>query len=62
MRVPVNEQANLFLELFTGQLAHLSSFSCAIYVLGDFNLDLLKLNDNVSEINCVDTFFVAGFL
>jgi len=58
----VNEQTNMFLEQFSGQLAHLSSFSCPIYVLGDFNIDLLKVNDNASVKNYVDTFFAAGFI
>jgi len=50
------------LELLADPIAHLSSYLFPEYVLGDFNLDLLKYHENAFVQNDVDTFFASGFL
>jgi hypothetical protein len=49
----VNDQQNQFLELFSTQAAHLSTYENPVYILGDLNLDLLKYNES----NVVKSFF-----
>jgi len=58
----VNEQQNQFLELFSTQVAHLSTYVNPVYILGDLNLDLLKYNDSNVVKNYVDMLFSGGFL
>ena len=58
----VNEQQNQFYELFSLQIAHLSSYTNPVYILGDFNLDLLKYHEYNTVKNYVDMIFSAGFL
>jgi hypothetical protein len=57
-----NEQMNQFMELFSNQIAHLSSLNSTVHILGDFNLDLLKYNESNFVQNYADTFFSSGFL
>lgn len=40
-----NEQMDQFLELFSLQLAHFSTLKVPLYVLGDFNIDILKYSN-----------------
>ena len=58
----VNEQQNQFLELFSTQVAHLSTYVNHVYILGDLNLDLLKYNESNIVKNYVDMLFSFGFL
>ena len=53
---------NQFMELFSNQIAHLSSLNSTVHILGDFNLDLLKYNESNFVQNYADTFFSSGFL
>jgi len=58
----VNDQQNQFLELFSTQAAHLSTYEYPVYILGDLNLDLLKYNESNIVKNYVDMLFSFGFL
>jgi len=57
-----NEQMNQFMELFSNQIAHLSSLNATVHIMGDFNLDLLKYNESNFIQNYADMFFSSGFL
>jgi hypothetical protein len=50
------------MELFSNQVAHLSSLNLTVHILGDFNIDLLKYNESDFVQNYADMFFSSGFL
>jgi len=57
-----NEQMNQFMELFSNQVDHFSSLNSTVYILGDFNIDLLKYHESDFVQNYADMFFSSGFL
>ncbi len=57
-----NEQMTQSMELFSNQVAHLSSLNLTVHILGDFNIDLLKYNESDFVQNYADMFFSSGFL
>ena len=59
-----NEQMNEFHELFSLQIAHFTSLKIPIFILGDFNYDILKYNNvnNYFVKKYVDMFTSYGLL
>ena len=57
-----NQQFEQFLDLFNNLLSDLSNSKNDIYLLGDYNIDLLKINTCSKAKQYVDTFFSYGFL
>jgi len=57
-----NQQFEQFLDLFNNLLSDLSDGNEDVYLLGDFNIDLLKINTCSKARQYVDTFFSYGYL
>ena len=56
------EQFAQFSDLLSNILSELGAIYDKIYIFGDFNLDLLKINENKFISDYVDTLFSFGFL
>ena len=56
------EQFSQFSDTLTNLLSDLGSNYANVYIFGDFNLDILKLEENKFISEYVDTLFSYGFL
>ena len=57
-----NEQIGQFQDLLTNIVDDLSTLNMPVYILGDFNLDLLKYHESDHVKNYIDMLFLSGFL
>ena len=57
-----SEQLDGFLEILSNILENLDELNCKVYLLGDFNIDLLKFNNHPKTSEFIDKFFSNGYL
>ena len=56
------EQFSQFTEILSGILAELGTKYDNVFIVGDFNLDLIKINENKYVAEYIDTLLAFGFL
>jgi hypothetical protein len=59
---PPGQQNDLFLDVFLGMLDTINNLNKKSFLVGDFNLDLLKYQQNNQISTFVDNMFASGFL
>lgn len=57
-----SEQLDGFLEIFSNILENLNELYCKVYLLGDFNIDLLQFNKHPKTSEFIDKLFSNGYL
>jgi len=56
------EQLDSFIEILSNILDRLNEFNCKVYLVGDFNINLLKFSTHPKTGEFIDKFFSNGYL
>jgi len=58
----ISNQNELFFDLFANQIDNLSTKKCPVFVMGDFNIDLLRYGHDSAASEYIDLLFSSGFI